>query len=63
MSGGYWAFDNHVWDVAGGLVLVREAGGVMTNVDGGELDPYTPDGLASNGPLHPALLEALGAGP
>jgi fructose-1,6-bisphosphatase/inositol monophosphatase family enzyme len=44
-------------------VLVREAGGVMTNVDGTEFDPYTPDGLASNGPLHPALLEALRAGP
>ena len=25
---GYYAFDNHVWDVAGGVVLVREAGGV-----------------------------------
>jgi myo-inositol-1(or 4)-monophosphatase len=60
---GYWAFDNHVWDVAGGVVLVREAGGVVTNVDGSAFDPYTPDGLASNGPLHPVLLEALAAGP
>jgi myo-inositol-1(or 4)-monophosphatase len=56
---GYWAFDNHVWDVAAGVVLVREAGGVVTNVDGTPLDPYTPDGLASNGPLHPLLVEAL----
>jgi myo-inositol-1(or 4)-monophosphatase len=56
---GYWAFDNHVWDVAGGMVLIREAGGVVTNVDGTPFDPYTPDGLASNGPLHPVLLEAL----
>jgi hypothetical protein len=22
-------------------------------------DPFAPDGLASNGPLHPALLECL----
>ena len=56
---GYWAFDNHVWDVAGGVVLVREAGGNLTNVDGTPFDPYTPDALASNGPLHPLLLEAL----
>jgi myo-inositol-1(or 4)-monophosphatase len=60
---GYWAFDNHAWDVAGGIVLIREAGGTVTNVDGTPFDPYTPDGLASNGPLHPALLEALRSGP
>src|SRR6266480_1893875 len=40
---GYWAFDNHAWDVAGGMVLVREAGGVVSNVDGSEYDPFTPD--------------------
>src|SRR5437899_1002232 len=39
---GYWAFDNHVWDVAAAVVLVREAGGVMTNADGSPYDPYTP---------------------
>jgi myo-inositol-1(or 4)-monophosphatase len=60
---GYWAFDNHVWDVAGAMVLITEAGGVVTNVDGTSFDPFTPDGLASNGPLHPALLEALRTGP
>jgi myo-inositol-1(or 4)-monophosphatase len=60
---GYWAFDNHAWDVAGGVVLVREAGGVVTNVDGTPYDPYTPDALASNGPLHPVLLECLRTGP
>jgi myo-inositol-1(or 4)-monophosphatase len=60
---GYWAFDNHVWDVAAGVVLVREAGGVVTNVDGSPYDPYTPDAVASNGPLHPALLEELRQGP
>jgi myo-inositol-1(or 4)-monophosphatase len=54
---GYWAFDNHVWDVAGATVLVHEAGGVLTNVDGSPYDPYTPDALASNGPLHPVLLD------
>jgi myo-inositol-1(or 4)-monophosphatase len=53
---GYWAFDNHVWDVAGATVLLREAGGTITNVDGTPYDPYTPDALASNGPLQAALL-------
>jgi myo-inositol-1(or 4)-monophosphatase len=56
---GYYAFDNHVWDVAGGVVLVAEAGGVLSNADGSPYDPYTPDALASNGPLHAALVESL----
>jgi myo-inositol-1(or 4)-monophosphatase len=60
---GYWAFDNKVWDVAGGVVLVREAGGVLTAMDGGPYDPFALDSLASNGPLHPALLEAMRTGP
>jgi myo-inositol-1(or 4)-monophosphatase len=59
---GYWAFDNHVWDVAGAVVLLREAGGTITNVDGSEYDPYTPDALASNGPLHAVMLETFRKG-
>jgi myo-inositol-1(or 4)-monophosphatase len=59
---GYWAFDNHAWDVAGGAVLIREAGGTLTNVDGTPYDPFTPDALASNGPLHPILLATFRAG-
>jgi myo-inositol-1(or 4)-monophosphatase len=59
---GYWAFDNHVWDVAGATVVLREAGGIITNVDGAPYDPYTPDALASNGPLHSALAEVFRRG-
>jgi len=55
----FYAFDNHVWDVAGGAVLVREAGGQVTQVAGEGYDPYQRDCLASNGLLHPALLEAF----
>jgi myo-inositol-1(or 4)-monophosphatase len=60
---GYYAFDNNAWDVAAGTVLIREAGGVVTNTDGSPFDPFTPDGLASNGPLHPVLLDCLGQRP
>ncbi len=56
---GYWAFDNHVWDVAGGAVLVAEAGGRLSNVDGSAYDPFTADAVVSNGLLHPALLDAF----
>jgi myo-inositol-1(or 4)-monophosphatase len=60
---GYYAFDNHVWDVAGGTVLIREAGGVVTNADGSAYDPYTADALAANPALHKALVEIFGKGP
>ena len=60
---GYWAFDNHVWDVAGAAVLIREAGGTLTNLDGSPYDPYSPDALVSNGPLHGVLLEEFRRGP
>src|SRR3954451_2870348 len=60
---GYWGFHNNVWDVAGGGVLVTEAGAVLTGIDGSPLDPFRRDTLASNGPLHPILLEAFRPGP
>lgn len=56
---GYWAFDNHPWDVAGGFVLVREAGGVVTRCDGRPCDPFAPDSLVANPHLHPQLLDLL----
>ena len=59
---GYFAFDNHVWDVAAATVLVREAGGIVTNVDGTPYDPYTPDALATNGALHPMMVEIFRTG-
>ena len=60
---GYWAFDNNAWDVAAGVVLIREAGGRVTAPDGGPYDPHGRPCLASNGPLHPALVAGLRDGP
>jgi myo-inositol-1(or 4)-monophosphatase len=60
---GYWSFSDHAWDVAAGVVLIREAGGIVTNIDGTPYNPHTPDTLASNGPLHPILLAALQGAP
>jgi myo-inositol-1(or 4)-monophosphatase len=56
---GYWAFDNWAWDVAAGVVLVREAGGTVTRVDGSPCDPFQQDIVATNGTLHPEIMDAL----
>ena len=50
-------------DLGSGAVLVQEAGGQLSNVDGSAYDPYTADAVASNGWLHPVLLDAFRHGP
>ncbi|MBN9520092.1 inositol monophosphatase [bacterium] len=52
---GYWAFDNWAWDVAAGFVLVAEAGGTATTLDGGPSDPFRHDCLVTNGLVHAEL--------
>jgi myo-inositol-1(or 4)-monophosphatase len=44
------------WDVAAGLVIVREAGGLVSDLDGGESMLETGDVLAATRALHPVLL-------
>ncbi len=56
---GYWAFDNFAWDIAAGVVLVREAGGLATRANGSTLDPFQPDIVAGNRPIHAAMLARM----
>ena len=49
---GFWEFGLKSWDTAAGILLVREAGGTVTNFSG---EPFRPGGfecLASNGLIH-----------
>lgn len=56
---GYWAFDNYAWDVTAGIVLVQEAGGIVTRIDGSTLDVFRPDIVAGNPAIHEAMLDSL----
>ena len=56
---GYWAFDNYPWDVMAGAALITEAGGTLSTTDGKPFDPFRPDLIASNGPIHAELHAAL----
>jgi myo-inositol-1(or 4)-monophosphatase len=56
---GYWAFDNYAWDMMAGAVLVAEAGGTLSTADGLPFDPFRPDVLATNGPIHAELLSVV----
>lgn len=49
----------HPWDVAAGTLLVREAGGKVTDFKGREWNLKSHDMLASNGKIHNQLLKFL----
>jgi myo-inositol-1(or 4)-monophosphatase len=55
----YWELRLGAWDVAAGAVLVEEAGGRVTGIDGHALDVDAPTLLASNGLIHDEMLAAL----
>ena len=59
---GHWEMRLHPWDVAAGILMVTEAGGRVTDFDGGhERDQSGREIVASNGLIHDAMLEVLGA--
>ena len=59
---GYFHPSLKPWDAAAGALIVREAGGTVTRLDGGEWITEQPEALASNGILHPALVEVFKRG-
>ena len=56
---GYWEDGLKPWDIAAGIVLVREAGGYLTAVDGSAVDLERGSVLAANPHLHGQLHKAL----
>jgi len=57
----FWEFDLSSWDVAAGALLVAEAGGCVTNVDGSALDLAGASILSSNALLHDEMRTLLSA--
>ncbi|MGI5861694.1 MAG: inositol monophosphatase family protein [Myxococcales bacterium] len=49
------------WDIAAGTLLVREAGGTVTDLDGGPVDLAAGNVIATNGHLHQAVVETVRA--
>lgn len=55
----YWERNIKPWDMAAGIVLVREAGGIVTDLAGGSDMLETGNLLAANQQVHKALLPVL----
>ncbi len=58
---GFWELRLKPWDVAAGALLVEEAGGRISMIDGGSFELESPALCASNGLIHDQMLEVLGA--
>jgi myo-inositol-1(or 4)-monophosphatase len=55
----FWEFGLKQWDVAAGALLVEEAGGHASNMDGAALDLSAGNIIASNGRLHQQMIETI----
>ena len=55
-----WGFSTKIWDIAAGVLLIQEAGGVVTSPEGGQVILGSGRFLASaNQELHRQLLEMV----
>ncbi len=60
---GFWEQTLKPWDVAAGALIVEEAGGRITGMDGSRFDPAAAHLVASNGQIHEAMLDVIKRAP
>jgi myo-inositol-1(or 4)-monophosphatase len=58
---GFWEQFLKPWDIAAGALIVAEAGGQISGMDGTPFDPRAAHLVASNGPLHAEMLTVIAA--
>ena len=56
---GFWENDLNPWDIAGGALIVAEAGGRVTSTDGAVFTSRGGQVLATNGRIHDAMLSVI----
>ncbi len=56
---GFWEFGLSIWDIAAGILIVREAGGFVSDPTGRDLALKTGDVVAGNDRIHEKLLRKI----
>jgi len=56
----YWERDLGPWDIGAGIVVLREAGGIVTDLDGGQRMVETGGIIAGNETMHQGLSKLIG---
>ncbi|MEM9058608.1 MAG: inositol monophosphatase family protein, partial [Pseudomonadota bacterium] len=59
---GFWELNLKPWDIAGGSLLIREAGGMVSDIDGAETYLDSGNVVAGSPKVFKELLAALAAG-
>jgi len=54
---GFYEHQLHAWDSAAGALIVEEAGGRVTDLQGNPYDLYQPGLVATNGKIHDELVK------
>ena len=55
----FWELVLAPWDVAAGILMVREAGGIVTDLDGNQAQLNAGSFVAGNPPMHTWLLQTI----
>lgn len=56
---GFWEYHLNAWDIAAGALLVREAGGIVTDFKGDDGFLKSGNIIATNGKIHSMVLEKV----
>lgn len=56
---GFYEYSLHIWDVAAAALIIKEAGGVVTDWDGGEKWAFGQRVVAGNSKIHTFLLDTI----
>jgi myo-inositol-1(or 4)-monophosphatase len=59
---GFYEHKLQAWDSAAGFLIVEEAGGKVTDLQGNDYTPYNPGIIATNGKIHQQLQSVINGG-
>jgi myo-inositol-1(or 4)-monophosphatase len=59
---GFWELGLHPWDTAAGFLILKEAGGKITDFSGKEFSIYGEEIVATNGIIHDEMISVLSLG-
>lgn len=55
----FWEFGLNIWDIAAGVLLIQEAGGLVSDMDGGQTFMHSGDIVAANPQLYKSFITTL----
>ena len=56
---GYWQWELKYWDIAAGIIILRESGGYIDFLDDNEKNPINKNIIATNSNIHQELIDAI----